>query len=124
MRIEHLTSHLNFNSSPHMQRTKSRAFKEAENISEHKNTDKNLYKNRPAKSVNFGGSAGLETQKIVNKALKELVQEGGKDFARVKDAPQWAVNFLNSKKVAWVLELVKNNEALLKTLLLYFLQVL
>ena len=89
------------------------------NIGVNTETDVNDY--RPAKSVNFSGSVGLDTQKVVNKALKELVQEGGKDFARVKDAPQWAVNFLNSKKVAWVLELVKNNEALFENIVTIFL---
>ena len=121
MRIEHLTSHLNFNSSPHMQRTKSRAFKEAENISEHKNTDKNLYKNRPAKSVNFSGSASFDTQKIIKSALKELVEEGGKDFKGVKDAPQWAVNFIKSDKVNHALKLVKDNEALFENIITIFL---
>ena len=121
MRIEHLTSHLNFNSSPHMQRTKSRAFKEAENVSEHKNTDKNLYKNRPAKSVNFSGSASFDTQKIIKSALKELVEEGGKDFKGVKDAPQWAVNFIKSDKVNHALKLVKDNEALFENIITIFL---
>ena len=104
-----------------MQRTKSRAFKEAENISEHKNTDKNLYKNRPAKSVNFSGSASFDTQKIIKSALKELVEEGGKDFKGVKDAPQWAVNFIKSDKVNHALKLVKDNEALFENIITIFL---
>lgn len=123
MRIEHLTSHFNFNSSPHIYRGKDKAKQGAMHYDNNNSVNINTStdKNRPAKSVNFGGSAGLETQKIVNKALKELVQEGGKDFARVKDAPQWAVNFLNSKKIAWVLELVKNNEALFENIVTIFL---
>lgn len=104
-----------------MQRTKSRAFKKAENISEHKNTDKNLYKNRPAKSVNFSGSASLDTQKIIKSALKELIEEGGKDFRGVKDAPQWAVNFIKSDKVNHTLKLVKDNEALFENIITIFL---
>ena len=107
--------------TPHMQRTKSRAFKEAENVSEHKNTDKNLYKNRPAKSVNFSGSASFDTQKIIKSALKELVEEGGKDFKGVKDAPQWAVNFIKSDKVNHALKLVKDNEALFENIITIFL---
>ena len=100
MRIEHLTSHLNFNSSPHMQRTKSRAFKEAEDVAEHKNAKRNSNINRPARSVNFSGSASFDTQKIIKTALRELVEEGSKDFKGVKDAPQWAVNFIKSDRMS------------------------
>ena len=121
MRIEHLTSHLNFNSSPHMQRTKSRAFKEAESIAERKNTKINSNINRPAKSVNFSGSASFDTQKIIKTALRELVEEGSKDFKGVKDAPQWAVNFIKSDRVNHILKLVKDNEAKFENIITIFL---
>lgn len=117
MRIEHLTQHLNFNSSPHAKDVKNRV---EHNKSEYKSTE-NVYKNRPAKSVNFSGSAGLETQKIIKSALKELIQEGGKDFKGVKSAPNWAKKFLNSEGVNKLLGLVKNNEALFENIITIFL---
>ncbi|HIQ88838.1 TPA: hypothetical protein IAA68_03310 [Candidatus Galligastranaerophilus faecipullorum] len=121
MKIEHLTSHLNFNSSPHMKRTGNRPSKNLDYGAEYKGANITTDKNRPAKSVNFSGSASLDTQKIINNALQELIQEGGKDFKGVKNAPEWAVKFLKSEKVNNALKLVKDNEALFENIITIFL---
>lgn len=53
--------------------------------------------------------------------MQELIQEGGKDFKGVKNAPEWAVKFLKSQKVNNALKLVKDNEALFENIITIFL---
>lgn len=119
MRIEHLTSHLNFNSSPHMPSNREKVKQGLDHGSE--NLGASINNNRPAKSVNFGGSASLNTQKIIQGALNDLIQDGAKDFKGIKKAPNWAVGFLNSAWVVDKLKLVKDNEAKFENIITIFL---
>lgn len=124
MRLEHLTSHLNYDSSPHMPRVKGKVKQGASNkSSEHtdviQSANKNI--NRPAKSVNFSGSVSSATQATIGKAIKELAQSGVKDFKGIKEPPKWAYKFLNSDGVNRGLKLVKDNEALFENIITIFL---
>ena len=78
------------------------------------------YNNRPAKSVNFSGSASLNTDsaKIIEKTLNKLINEQLREYKGIKKPTRWAFklvdsNFFNEK----VLNLVNENEALFENLI-------
>ncbi len=75
--------------------------------------------NRPAKSVNFSGSASLstDTAEIVQKSLSKLIDEGVREYKSIKKPGKLAYNIVNSKGFSKALLLVKENEAKFENLI-------
>ncbi len=125
MRIEHLTSKINFYSSPQKMNAKNKIKQSLDYYDNHTGTNKESVKNnnRPAKSVNFSGSASLstDTAEIVQKNLTKLVNEGIREYKDIKKPGKLAYNFVNSSFVNRGLRLVNKNEALFENIITIFL---
>ncbi len=130
MKIEHLTSHLNFNSSPHMHSAKGKAKKGAVYLGERTSVEnKSVNKNRPAKSVNFSGSVSLndvieaKPAQIIQEELTKLVTEGKtKDFKNINlNAGKLSYGFINSKFMTRALTIVNENESKFENIITIFL---
>ncbi len=131
MRIEHLTSHTNFNSSPHTYRGSGRLKQSTQyhNNSIGVNRETSVNNDRPAKSVNFGGSVSLDdvtgtkAAQIIKEELTKLVTEGKtKDFKNINlNAGKLSYGFINSKGMTGLLRLVNENEAKFEGIITVFL---
>ena len=130
MRIEHLTSHLNFNSSPHVHNARCKAKKGADYLGESTSVEnKSVNKNRPAKSVSFSGSVSLDDitkakpAQIIQEELSKLVAEGkAKDFKNINlNAGKLSYGFINSKFMTRALTVVNENESKFENIITIFL---
>ncbi len=125
MNIEHLTSKFNFNSSPHTINTKNKIKQHAQYYGSSTGVIRESVKNnnRPAKSINFSGSAGLKTDtaELVQKTIEKLVNEGVREYKNVKKPTNLTSKIINSDFFNKALLLVKENEALFENIITIFL---
>ena len=125
MKTKHLTTKLYHNSSPKVSNSKDK-IKQGASEYEHspsvsrKNCE---YNNRPAKSVNFSGSASLcdDTAKIIQKSLNKVINEGVKEYKGIKKPGNFAYKIIDSDFFNKALRLVKNNEAKFENIITIFL---
>ena len=115
MKTKHLTTDLNYNSSLRYTSSRGKTRKGAGQYEHSPSVSKQNceYNNRPAKSVNFSGSASLcdDTAKIIQKSLNKVINEGVKEYKGIKKPGNFAYKIIDSDFFNKALRLVKNNEA-------------
>lgn len=114
-------------------KAKQESYKTASSVAQN-----SIENNRPAKSVNFSGSASLnniaddiielggkkvDLYKVTSEAIRELQEAGVESVKNLSAAPKgsWAEKFLDSGKVKKVLQTVYDNEALFENIITIFL---
>ena len=125
MKTKHLTTNLNYNSSLRYTSSRGKTRKGAGQYEHSPSVSKQNceYNNRPAKSVNFSGSASLcdDTAKIIQKSLNKVINEGVKEYKGIKKPGNFAYKIIDSDFFNKALRLVKNNEAKFENIITIFL---
>ena len=120
METKHSTTISKTSFSPYLQSVRDKV---KQNVDYHSSEKYDKNNKRPAKSVNFSGSASLskDTAKIIQNAVNKMVKEGVREYKGIKKAPEWAYKIINSDLFARALKLVGDNEALFENIITIFL---